>query len=109
VEHRRPLSEDEVKRELNLASAADSLVHVAQTIRAAVEARVRASAGCGQCRCSNRGEAVVDTDSRNVVRTKRPCAAARLSENIALSGGEAGFVGIVGRNGTAQGVGRRLR
>ena len=30
-------------------------------------------------------------------------------ENIALSGGEAGFVGIVGRNGSAQGVGRHLR
>ena len=67
LEHSRPPSEDEVKRELNLASAADSLVHVAQTIRAVVEARVRASAGCRQCRCSNRGEAVADTVLRNVV------------------------------------------
>jgi hypothetical protein len=34
-------------------------------------------------------------------RTKRP--------NIALSGGEVSFVGIVGRNGTPQGVGRQQR
>ena len=54
-------------RALNLASAADGLVHVAQTSGAVVAARVRASAGCGQCRRSNRGEAVVILVLRNVV------------------------------------------
>ena len=60
-------SEDEVQGNLNLASAADGLVHVAQTSGAVVAARVRASAGCGQRRRTDRGEAVVILVLRNVV------------------------------------------
>ena len=60
-------SEDEVQGKLNLASATNGFVHVAQTIRAVVEASVRPAAGCGQRRRTDRGEAVVILVLRNVV------------------------------------------
>jgi hypothetical protein len=96
--------------------------------RGSLAARVRASAGCGQCRCSNRGGAVVILVLRNVVdghieagsvgdveNVKAELQVHPLSDlgvlhernvhaplpglakNIALSGGEVGFVGIVER------------
>jgi hypothetical protein len=48
-----------MKRELNLARAADCLVNVSQTERTVIETRVRTAAGRGQCGCSNRGKPVV--------------------------------------------------